>query len=91
MKLRICENKTHEHFPINSKVPSVFLSQYFDSLLSSSDLSLVLLISFAISFNPDQDRQKVGPDPDLKHVTSDIFTFSKHFLIIVFVNEFLKT
>ena len=38
------------------------------TLLASSDFCR-LLITFANSLNPDQDKQNVGPDLDLNHLT----------------------
>ena len=40
----------------------------FNSLPASGDFCC-LLITFANSLDPDQDRQNVGPDPDPNHLT----------------------
>ena len=41
-----------------------FSERYFNSFLASDDFC-PLLITFANSLDPDQDRQNVGPDLDL--------------------------
>ena len=57
-----------------------------NSFLASGNLCC-LLITFANSLDPDQDRQNIGPDLDPNRLTL-IYSVPEYFFLILILKEF---